>query len=181
MNAAISTTAEASLERVRSYQPELVDIRRDIHANPELGLETHQTADVVARLLGSWGIEVHRMVNGAVVVGVLRSGNRLKSIGLRADMGALPILEATGVDYKSGRSGVMHACGYDGHSTMPLVAARYLAGTREFNGTVNFIFQSGEEGMGGALAMLDEGLFEKFLCDEIFRMHNRPGVPLGHF
>ncbi|HUS97650.1 MAG TPA: M20 aminoacylase family protein [Hyphomicrobiaceae bacterium] len=181
MNTAISTNAETTLERVRSYQPELIDIRRDLHANPELGLETHRTADVVARLLQSWGIEVHRMVDGAAVVGVLRSGNRPKSIGLRADMDALPILEATGVDYKSERSGVMHACGHDGHTTMLLGAARYLAETREFNGTVNFIFQPGEEGMGGALAMLDEGLFEKFPCDEIFGMHNRPGAPLGHF
>ena len=181
MPATPPTTADATLEKVRGYHAELTSIRQDIHAHPELGLETHRTAGIVAGLLESWGIEVHRMVGGAAVVGVLRSGNGLKRIGLRADMDALPILEATGVGYKSGSAGVMHACGHDGHTTMLLGAARYLAETRGFNGTVNFIFQPGEEGMGGALAMLNEGLFEKFPCDEIFGMHNRPGAPLGHF
>lgn len=181
MSATPSAAADAALAKVRGYHAELTGIRRDIHANPELGLETHRTADLVARLLESWGIEVHRMVEGAGVVGVLRSGNGLKRIGLRADMDALPIHEATGVGYKSGKAGVMHACGHDGHTTMLLGAARYLAETKAFNGTVNFIFQPGEEGMGGALAMLAEGLFEKFPCDEIFGMHNRPGAPLGHF
>ncbi len=181
MPATMPTTADATLEKVRSYHAELTGIRRDIHAHPELGLETHRTAGIVAGLLESWGIEVHRMVGGAAVVGVLRSGNGLRRIGLRADMDALPILEATGVGYKSGSAGVMHACGHDGHTTMLLGAARYLAETRGFNGTVNFIFQPGEEGMGGALAMLDEGLFQKFPCDEIFGMHNRPGAPVGHF
>ena len=181
MPASPRTTADATLETIRGYHAELTGIRRDIHANPELGLETHRTADIVAGLLESWGIEVHRMVEGAAVVGVLRSGNGLRRIGLRADMDALPILEATGVAYKSGKAGVMHACGHDGHTTMLLGAARYLAKTRGFNGTVNFIFQPGEEGMGGALAMLNEGLFETFPCDEIFGMHNRPGAPLGHF
>ena len=175
-----SSPTEA-LEKVQSYHAELTDIRRDIHAHPELGLETHRTADIVAKLLQSWGIEVHRMVDGAAVVGVLRSGNGPKNIGLRADMDALPILEATSAAYKSGNDGVMHACGHDGHTAMLLGAARYLAETRAFTGTVNFIFQPGEEGMGGALAMLEEGLFEKFPCDEIFGMHNRPGAPLGHF
>src|SRR5689334_3766493 len=150
--------AGATLERVRSYHAELTGIRRDIHAHPELGLETHRTAEVVAGLLKSWGIEVHRLVEGAGVVGVLRSGNGPRSIGLRADMDALPIHERTGVAYKSGTSGAMHACGHDGHTTMLLGAARYLAETRRFNGTVTFIFQPGEEGMGGALAMLADGL-----------------------
>ncbi len=174
------TTADATLDKVRTYHDDLIGIRRDLHAHPELGLETHRTADVVARLLASWGIAVHRMVGGAAVVGVLRSGNGAKRVGLRADMDALPIVEATGVDYKSSKAGVMHACGHDGHTTMLLGAARYLAETRSFNGTVTFIFQPGEEGMGGALAMLQEGLFEKFPCDEIFGMHNRPGAPVGH-
>ncbi len=176
-----STSPTAALEKLQSYHAELINIRRDIHANPELGLETHRTADIVAGLLESWGIEVHRMVDGAGVVGVLRNGNGPKSVGLRADMDALPILEATGAAYRSGNAGVMHACGHDGHTTMLLGAAHYLAETRDFTGTVNFIFQPGEEGMGGALAMLDEGLFEKFPCDEIYGMHNRPGAPLGHF
>jgi amidohydrolase len=171
----------ATLERVRTYHMELTSLRRDIHAHPELGLETNRTADTVARLLQSWGIAVHRMVNGAGVVGVLRSGNGPRSIGLRADMDALPIHERTGAAYRSGTSGVMHACGHDGHTTMLLGAARYLAETRRFNGTVNFIFQPGEEGMGGALAMLDEGLLEKFPSDELYGLHNRPGDPVGHF
>jgi hippurate hydrolase len=173
--------ANATLERVRGYQEDLTRLRRDIHANPELGLETHRTADVVAGLLQSWGIEVHRMVGGAGVVGVLRNGNGPRAIGLRADMDALPIHEATGVAYKSRKPGVQHACGHDGHTTMLLGAARYLAETKAFNGTVNFIFQPGEEGAGGALAMMNEGLLEKFPSDELYGMHNRPGAPVGHF
>jgi amidohydrolase len=176
-----TTTASATLERVRTYQADLTSIRRDIHANPELGLETHRTADVVAKLLQSWCIEVHRLVDSAGVVGVLRSGNGPRSIGLRADMDALPIHEQTGAAYRSGKSGVMHACGHDGHTTMLLGAARYLAETRQFNGTVNFIFQPGEEGMGGALAMLADGLLERFPSDELYGLHNRPGSPVGHF
>ena len=176
-----SDASNTVLNKARAYHAELTEVRRDIHANPELGLETHRTADVVAGLLQSWGIEVHRMVDGAGVVGVLRSGNGPKSVGLRADMDALPIIEATNKAYQSTTAGVMHACGHDGHTTMLLGAAKYLAETRDFSGTVNFIFQPGEEGMGGALAMLEEGLFEKFPCDEIYGMHNRPGVPIEHF
>jgi hippurate hydrolase len=175
------TTANATLGRVRTYHAELTAVRRDLHAHPELGLETRRSADVVAQLLKSWGLEVHRMVDGAGVVGVLRSGNGPRSIGLRADMDALPIHERTGVTYRSSTSGVMHACGHDGHTTMLLGAARYLAETRQFNGTVNFIFQPGEEGMGGALAMLAEGLLERFPSDELYGLHNRPGTPVGHF
>jgi hippurate hydrolase len=173
--------AGAALERVKSYHDDLTRIRRDIHANPELGLETHRTADIVANLLQSWGIEVHRMVDGAGVVGVLRSGNGPRTIGLRADMDALPINEQTGAAWKSTKPGVQHACGHDGHTAMLLGAARYLAETKRFNGTVNFIFQPGEEGMGGALAMLDEGLLQKFPSDELYGLHNRPGMPVGHF
>jgi amidohydrolase len=174
-------SSAATLERVRSYHTDLTGIRRDIHAHPELGLETHRTAEVVAQLLTSWGIEVHRMVDGAGVVGVLRSGNGLRSIGLRADMDALPIRERTDAAYRSNTSGIMHACGHDGHTTMLLGAARYLAETRQFNGTVNFIFQPGEEGAGGALAMLREGLLESFPSDELYGLHNRPGMPVDHF
>ena len=175
------TNPSASLDRVRAYQDELTRLRRDIHANPELGLETHRTADIVAGLLKSWGIEVHRMVKGAGVVGVLRNGNGPRAVGLRADMDALPIHEATGATWKSTKPGIQHACGHDGHTTMLLGAARYLAETKAFNGTVNFIFQPGEEGAGGALAMLDEGLLEKFPSDELYGLHNRPGAPVGHF
>ena len=174
-------TGNATLARLRSHHAELTGIRRDIHAHPELGLETHRTADIVARLLVSWGIEVHRLVDGAGVVGVLRCGNGPRSIGLRADMDALPIHERSGAAYQSGRAGIMHACGHDGHTTMLLGAAQYLAETRQFNGTVNFIFQPGEEGMGGALAMLADGLLERFPSDELYGLHNRPGQPVGHF
>src|SRR6201996_7629596 len=169
------------IDQIRRFHAELTDIRQDIHANPELGLEEHRTADLVARKLAEWGIEVHRGVGTTGVVGVLRSGNGEGAIGLRADMDALPIVEANDVPYRSRNRGCMHACGHDGHTTMLLGAARYLAETRNFNGTVHFIFQPGEEGIGGALAMLNDGLFERFPCDFIYGMHNRPGAPIGHF
>ena len=178
---AVTGPTSIAAERLRTYHAELTGIRRDLHANPELGLDTHRTADVVAELLTSWGIEVHRLVDGAGIVGVLRSGNGPRSVGLRADMDALPIHEQTGAAHKSSTSGVMHACGHDGHTTMLLGAARYLAETRQFNGTVNFIFQPGEEGAGGALAMLADGLLERFPSDELYGLHNRPGMPVGHF
>src|SRR4051812_28699421 len=167
------------IDRIRSYHPELTTIRQDIHAHPELGLEEHRTAELVARKLEEWGIEVHRAVGGTGVVGVLRSGNGEGTIGLRADMDALPILEANDIPYRSRNKGVMHACGHDGHTTMLLGAARYLAETRNFNGTVNFIFQPGEEGVGGALAMLEDDLFQRFPCNAVYGMHNRPGMPVG--
>ncbi len=169
------------IDQIRSYHPELTAIRRDIHANPELGLEEHRTAELVAQKLEEWGIEVHRGVGGTGVVGVLRSGNGQATIGLRADMDALPIEEANDFTYRSRNSGKMHACGHDGHTTMLLGAARYLAETRAFNGTVNFIFQPGEEGVGGALAMLQDDLFQRFPCNAVYGMHNRPGMPVGKF
>ena len=172
---------QSPLDRVRLYQQELTAIRRDIHAHPELGMEEHRTADLVARKLEAWGIEVHRGVGNTGVVGVLRNGNGQAAIGLRADMDALPIQEATGLPYASQTPGLMHACDHDGHTTMLLGSAKYLAETRAFNGTVNFIFQPAEEGRGGALAMLKDGLFERFPCDAIFGLHNRPGLPVGQF
>jgi amidohydrolase len=172
---------QSTLDRARSYQQELVAIRHDIHAHPELGLEEVRTADIVARKLEEWGIEVHRGVGVTGVVGVLRNGNGQASVGLRADMDALPILEATELAYASQNAGRMHACGHDGHTTMLLGAAKYLAETRNFNGTVNFIFQPAEEGVGGALAMLKDGLFERFPCNAVYGMHNRPGLPVGKF
>jgi amidohydrolase len=172
--------ADPILDRVRTYHGELTEIRRDIHANPELGLEEHRTAGLVAGTLEKWGIEVHRGVGKTGVVGVLRNGDG-PAIGLRADMDALPIEEQTNLPYSSRNSGRMHACGHDGHTAMLLGAAKYLSDTRNFQGTVNFIFQPGEEGIGGALAMLNDGLFERFPCDAIFGMHNRPGMPLGRY
>jgi amidohydrolase len=169
------------IDQIRRYHPELTDIRQDIHAHPELGLEEHRTADIVARKLEEWGIEVHRGVGITGVVGVLRSGNGEATIGLRADMDALPIQEANELPYRSRNDGKMHACGHDGHTTMLLGAARYLAETRNFNGTVNFIFQPGEEGIGGALEMLKDGLFQRFPCNAVYGMHNRPGMPVGKY
>jgi amidohydrolase len=169
------------IDHIRRYHPDLTAIRQDIHAHPELGLEEHRTADLVARKLEEWGIEVHRSVGGTGVVGVLRSGNGEATIGLRADMDALPIVEANDFAHRSQNHGKMHACGHDGHTTMLLGAARYLAETRNFNGTVNFIFQPGEEGVGGALAMLEDDLFQRFPCNAVYGMHNRPGMPVGKF
>ena len=173
--------SQSALDRACSYQKELVAIRHDIHAHPELGLREVRTADLVAKKLEEWGIEVHRGIGVTGVVGVLRNGNGQASVGLRADMDALPILEATELPYASQNPGRMHACGHDGHTTMLLGAAKYLAETRNFNGTVNFIFQPAEEGVGGALAMLKDGLFERFPCNAVYGMHNRPGLPVGKF
>ncbi len=174
----------SAIDHIRRYQGELASFRQDLHAHPELGLAEHRTAERVAAALESLGIEVHRGVGGTGVVGVLRAGGGRGSgrrIGLRADMDALPILEANDLPYRSATPGVMHACGHDGHTTMLLGAARYLAETRAFDGVVHFIFQPGEEGLGGALAMLGDGLFERFPCDAVFGMHNRPGMAVGRY
>jgi amidohydrolase len=170
----------SAINTIRSFQDELTAIRRDFHAHPEIGMEEHRTADIVAKKLTEWGIEVHRGVGKTGVVGVLRRGGG-PSIGLRADMDCLPMEEQTNLAYRSKTPGKMHACGHDGHTTMLLGAARYLAQSKSFNGTVNFIFQPGEEGMGGALAMLGDNLFERFPCDEIYAMHNRPNLAVGQF
>ena len=171
----------SAIDHIRRYHDQLAAFRQDLHAHPELGLEEHRTADLVAAQLESWGVEVHRGVGKTGVVGVLRSGNGQGRIGLRADMDALPIVEANDLAYKSQTPGVMHACGHDGHTTMLLGAARYLAETRDFNGTVHFIFQPGEEGIGGALAMLEDGLFQRFPCDAVYGMHNRPNMAVGDY
>ena len=171
----------SAIDAIRRDQDALVAIRHDIHAHPELGMEEHRTAELVARKLEEWGIEVHRGVGGTGVVGVLRAGSGNRAIGLRADMDALPMSEMTGLPFSSTVPGKMHACGHDGHTTMLLGAAKYLAETRRFSGTVNLIFQPGEEGCGGALAMLEDGLFERFPCDTIFGMHNRTGMDVGTY
>ena len=169
-----------AIAAIRGFHDELNAIRRDLHANPELGLEEHRTAEIVAAKLAEWGIEVHRGIGKTGVVGVLRRGSG-KSVGLRADMDCLPMDEQTNLPYRSRTAGRMHACGHDGHTTMLLGAARYLAASQAFQGTVHFIFQPGEEGVGGALAMLEDGLFERFPCDAIFALHNRPGMPVGTY
>ena len=168
-------------DRIASFHTEMTTWRRDIHAHPELGFHETRTSDIVAAKLKAFGMEVHRGLGKTGVVGVLKVGKSPRTLGLRADMDALPIEEANTFGHRSTNSGVMHACGHDGHTTMLLGAAKYLAETRNFEGTVNFIFQPAEEGMGGAKAMVDEGLFEKFPCEAIFGMHNRPSLPVGQF
>jgi amidohydrolase len=171
----------ALVQEIAAAAGDMTAWRRDLHAHPELGFEEARTSDLVARELASFGIEVHRGIGKTGVVGVLRNGSSKKSLGLRADMDALPLRELNDFSYRSKNPGRMHACGHDGHTAMLLGAARYLAATRRFDGTVNFIFQPAEEGIGGARAMIEDGLFKRFPCDAVFGMHNRPGLPLGKF
>jgi hippurate hydrolase len=166
---------------IRQQQPRLAALRRDIHAHPETAFEERRTSDVVAEFLAATGIEVHRGLAGTGVVGVLRAGSGDKAIGLRADMDALPILEQNIFPHRSRFDGRMHACGHDGHTAMLLGAAEYLAATRNFDGTVVFIFQPAEEGEGGARVMIEQGLFERFPMQAVFGMHNWPGLPAGQF
>ena len=170
------------LDHIRRYQDELTAIRQDLHRHPELGMEERRTAEIVARKLEEYGVdEVHRGVGGTGVVGVLRAGQGNRAVGLRADMDALPMQELTGLPYASEAPGRMHACGHDGHTAMLLGAAKYLAETRDFHGTVNLIFQPGEEGCGGALAMLQDGLLDRFPCDTLYGMHNATGLDVGRY
>ena len=171
----------AIINRIADFHGEMTEWRRDFHANPELGFQEQRTSEIVAAKLAEWGIEVHKGIGRTGVVGVLRAGNGDRRIGLRADMDALPITERTGKDYASGTDGVMHACGHDGHTTMLLGAAKYLAETKNFDGTVHFIFQPAEEGKGGGDKMVQEGLFDRFPCETVFGMHNIPGIPVGSF
>jgi amidohydrolase len=169
------------IERIQSYHTELTEIRRDIHAHPEIAFEEVRTSDLVAGHLESLGIEIHRGLGKTGVVGTLKAGQGNRAIGLRADMDALPILEQNRFAYKSQHEGKMHACGHDGHTTMLLGAAKYLAETKNFDGTIYFIFQPAEENEGGADAMIADGLFEKFPMEQVFGMHNLPGIPVGRF
>jgi amidohydrolase len=169
------------LEPIVSFHAELQKIRRDIHAHPELRFEEFRTADVIAQQLESWGIPVVRGLGGTGVVGTLRNGSGQKSIGLRADMDALPVQEINSFPHASRHPGKMHACGHDGHVAMLLGAAHHLSRHRNFDGTVYFIFQPAEESGGGAKRMMDEGLFEQFPMDAVFSMHNWPGMPAGTF
>ncbi len=171
----------ALVDEIVAMEGEMKAWRRDIHAHPELGFEETRTAGFVADKLEEFGLQVHRGIGGTGVVGVLREGNETRSVGLRADMDALPILEENDFAHRSTTEGTMHACGHDGHTTMLLGAAKYLAQSRRFRGQVNFIFQPAEEGIGGARAMIKDGLFQQFPCDQLFGMHNAPGMPLGRF
>ena len=160
--------------KIAARAAELTAIRRDIHAHPELGFEEERTSRIVASKLEEWGCVVTTGIGKTGVVGTLRVGNNPRAIGLRADMDALPMDEHNTFDHRSRHQGRMHACGHDGHTTMLLGAAQYLSATRNFDGTVHFIFQPAEEGRGGAEAMVKDGLFEKIPCEQIFGMHNRP-------
>jgi hippurate hydrolase len=177
----VTTTPETPVAYIRRWQDQLTAWRRDLHAHPETGFEEHRTAALVAERLESWGIEVHRGIGRTGVVGVLRSGSGNRAVGLRADMDALDMPEENGFAHRSTVPGKMHGCGHDGHTTMLLGAARYLAETRRFDGTVHLIFQPAEEGQGGAQAMIADGLFERFPCDAVYGLHNRPGMEVGHY
>lgn len=169
-----------SLPEIDAFAAELRAIRQDIHAHPEIGFEEVRTSAIVAEKLASWGIAVHRGVGQTGVVGILEGkGGPGKRIGLRADMDALPMDETTNLSFRSTIPGRFHGCGHDGHTTMLLGAARYLAENRDFTGTAVFVFQPAEEGLGGARAMLADRLFERFPCDEIYGLHNAPNLDAG--
>ncbi len=172
---------DSPVERIRAYHSELTGIRQDIHAHPELGFTEQRTSDLVAARLTSWGIEVHRGIAKTGLVGVVkgRQSTSGRAVGLRADMDCLPMHELGNMPYKSVNPGCMHACGHDGHTTMLLGTARYLAETRNFNGTAYLIFQPAEEGGGGGRVMVEEGLFDRFPADEIYALHNWPSLPPG--
>ena len=172
----------AIVDELKEYEPELIAIRRDIHRHPETGFEEVRTAALVAGRLRAWGLEVTEGIAKTGVIGTLkgrRPGQR--AVGLRADLDALNIREIEGRPHGSAIPGKMHACGHDGHTTMLLGAARYLAGNPDFGGTVHFIFQPAEEGLGGGRVMVEEGLFERFPADAVYGMHNMPGLEVGKF
>ena len=169
------------LQALQARAGEFISLRRDIHRHPELAFEEHRTAALVAHKLEGWGYAVERGIGGTGVVGTLVRGNGVRRLGLRADMDALPIDEASGAEWSSAHAGVMHACGHDGHTAMLLAAARHLAEQGDFDGTLQLIFQPAEEGGGGALRMMADGLFDRFPCDAVFAMHNMPGIAQGRF
>ena len=167
------------LDALQARAGEFISLRRDIHRHPELAFEEHRTAALVADKLEGWGYAVERGIGGTGVVGTMVRGQGGKRLGIRADMDALPIDEASGAEWASVHGGVMHACGHDGHTAMLLAAARHLAEGTGFDGTLHLIFQPAEEGGGGALRMMADGLFERFPCDAVFAMHNMPGIEQG--
>ncbi len=167
------------LQTLQASAAEFIALRRDIHRHPELAFDEHRTAALVADKLQAWGYAVERGIGGTGVVGTLVRGSGARRLGIRADMDALPIDEASGVEWSSAHQGVMHACGHDGHTAMLLAAARHLAKQGRLDGTLQLIFQPAEEGGGGALRMMEDGLFERFPCDAVFAMHNMPGIAQG--
>ncbi|MDE2606652.1 MAG: amidohydrolase [Burkholderiales bacterium] len=168
----------------RSLAPrigEFIQLRRDIHSHPELGFREFRTSELVAAKLRDWGFDVTTGLGGTGVVGQLRRGSGSRTLGLRADMDALPIVEQSGQAWASRQEGVMHACGHDGHTAVLLAAARLISQELQFDGTLNLIFQPAEEGGGGALRMMADGLFDRFPCDAVFALHNMPGLAEGSF
>ena len=165
----------------QTYEKEMIAWRHDFHAHPELNFDLNITSAKVAEILKSLGLDVYEGIGKKGIVAVLKNGDSSKSIGIRADMDALPVNEENNCTYKSTHEGKMHACGHDGHTAMALGAAKYLAETKNFDGTVYFIFQPDEEKTQGAQAMIDDGLFDKFSIDEVYAFHNLPGMELGHF
>jgi hippurate hydrolase len=180
VNAPRETLVHDKLQAHHAQADEFIAVRRDIHRHPEMGYKEYRTSDLVAEQLSAWGYQVTRGLGGTGVVGQLKKGTGTPSIGIRADMDALPIEEATGLPYASCKVGIMHACGHDGHTAMLLAAAKHIAQQGVFSGTVNLIFQPAEEGLGGARKMIEDGLFQQFPCQAIFAMHNMPGQPQGH-
>jgi hippurate hydrolase len=180
MNAPSDAFLHPKLQALQSHADEFIAVRRDIHRHPEMGYKEYRTSDLVAQQLTAWGYQVTRGLGGTGLVGQLKKGTGERSIGIRADMDALPIDEATGLSYASCNVGIMHACGHDGHTAMLLAAAKHLAQHGQFSGTLNVIFQPAEEGLGGAKKMMEDGLFKQFPCNAIFAMHNMPGQPQGH-
>jgi hippurate hydrolase len=172
------------MPEIAAIAADMLALRHDLHAHPELAYQEHRTGDIVAARLTEWGYEVHRGLGDTGVVGTLRCGDHLngKRLGLRADMDALPIRETTGLPYASKHDGKMHACGHDGHTATLLAAAKVMAERKDqFNGTLHLIFQPAEEGHGGAQKMVDQGLFDLFPCDALYAFHNEPGYPAGQF
>lgn len=170
----------AVINRIAEFHDDIKGWRRDLHAHPETAFEEVRTSDFVAEKLNEWGIEVHRGLATTGVVGVLHGNKKNgRAIGLRADMDALHLTELNEFDHRSKNEGKMHGCGHDGHTAMLLGAARYLAETKNFDGTVNFIFQPAEENEGGGRVMVEEGLFDKFPVESVYGLHNMPGIPTG--
>jgi hippurate hydrolase len=169
------------INRIADFHAEMKSWRHDIHAHPEMAFNEHRTSDFIANTLQGFGVEVHRGLAGTGIVGTLRAGSSKRAIGLRADMDALPIQEKNGCAHASTHDGIMHACGHDGHTTMLLGAARYLAETRNFDGIVHFIFQPAEENECGGQKMVEDGVFDRFPVEAVYGMHNWPGIPVGSF
>ncbi|MFY0729661.1 M20 aminoacylase family protein [Pseudomonas sp. NFX15] len=175
------TSSPNLVPEIEALHAEFIQIRHHIHQHPELGFEEIGTSKLIAGYLRQWGYDIHEGIGGTGVVGVLKLGDGARTIGLRADMDALPIEENNSLLHQSTHAGKMHACGHDGHTAILLCAAKYLAESKCFNGTLNLIFQPAEETLVGALRMMNDGLFERFPCDAVYALHNAPGLPIGYF